>query len=779
MNLKKVIAFGESLLLFGSVFAFAGCNRYVGFTSEYVSGESNWYDATSVELENPYSIEEVGSVFYSGMVYTEDAIYVLASCESNYDVSQVTSSDFNYNDYLENSILKYDFEGNFLDSLALDESFGSDYCMPMSMTYDGTNIDVSVMAAEVNGDEISCSMNGIIEVSCDSFEVVDAYTIDVESNGLSQMEYLGDFNGEKAYFVYEYDELDNYYCKFVFVNRDEVTNVVDICNATGRTISFTDCATKIDDDTIALDYYTETEMGSIKYTVSTGNFTFQDFPLNTSGMFFEKTQDSRSFAVDSRGIWYINSQMQSKISMSFASANINVFDASRARVISATDDTFVLFSSIFEESAFPRNVVLVLKKAESNPNEGKKILNVYSATNSISYAEAEAVVEFNNSNDEFMVIVTYSNFEVFDYGDETYEIDNQISEELKSKFYMLDSGSPAVVINASRFSQFNNDEYFMDLTPFMNGSNGINRGEYFENILDAASYNGALYQLPLSISVSGIVVNSSDIREGQTGFTYEEYPKFLEEVCNGVSPFETTKNQYVIDSLALGYINYLSNSGVDFNSEEFRNLAAFVDENIVDVSDAVYSNGDEEGNGPYFDEMIFPYHMLSTFYNADCGLRLCGIPSPDGASPYGKVLSSAAITSYIDEETANAAWEFIKIMLGENVQSKETSGFPVNRNAFNTVIHNEIDEANENYRSFTALGLSEIQLRSYGMNLIDESAYDVALGIIEGVDSIYSGNTIVSYIVAEEIGGYFAGQKTIDAVIIIMNDRITTMLNEG
>jgi ABC-type glycerol-3-phosphate transport system substrate-binding protein len=65
--------------------------------------------------------------------------------------------------------------------------------------------------------------------------------------------------------------------------------------------------------------------------------------------------------------------------------------------------------------------------------------------------------------------------------------------------------SPPDIFNtgAFAFEKVNFEQLFLDLNEFIDGPNGINREDYFDNILRAAEVNGNLYSVPLMFGFTG------------------------------------------------------------------------------------------------------------------------------------------------------------------------------------------------------------------------------------------------------------------------------------
>ena len=106
-------------------------------------------------------------------------------------------------------------------------------------------------------------------------------------------------------------------------------------------------------------------------------------------------------------------------------------------------------------------------------------------------------------------------------------------------------------------------------------------------------------------------------------------------------------------------------------------------------------------------------------------------------------------------------------------------GIPVNRAAFDSVGHKLIDQQ-EAYVNELLRFYDESMLRMYGISTerMDEAAISDFASMIERLSCWYTNDGSINAIIREEMPAYFEGQKTLDQVIPILEDRVQTVLNE-
>ena len=108
------------------------------------------------------------------------------------------------------------------------------------------------------------------------------------------------------------------------------------------------------------------------------------------------------------------------------------------------------------------------------------------------------------------------------------------------------------------------------------------------------------------------------------------------------------------------------------------------------------------------------------------------------------------------------AWEFIKIMLGEEVQDKLGSRpygyFPVRKSSFDQGIENFMKQEDRLYGSLSRKDANDLR------DILSNA-------------SVYFYNVRVMDILIEESGAFFSGDKTLEQTLNIMQDRVSTFIN--
>lgn len=472
--------------------------------------------------------------------------------------------------------------------------------------------------------------------------------------------------------------------------------------------------------------------------------------------------------------------------------NINRYDIQSLQLISYSEDELVFAGSVWQggygyyfDGDTSETQILKLTKADKNPNSGKTIL-VAATTQYLNYTMCEAICMFNEENTDYYITINneYSMDKYIDYSEMENEDDYQegflnASSELTDQLAidLMAGEGPDIILDATSFYQLNNEDYLLDI------SDRLPTDGYFTNVFDACKIDDKIYQVPLTFALNGIITRESYVDAGQTGFTFDQYAEFVDDVCNGKDPMAGTQLDFFIDCFTASNDQFMSNGQVDYNNEAFIALAEYVKDNVIDVvvnEDEYYSGAyyedEEEAPAEYYTYASFRA-MTDSFARYDDAIIL-GIPSYDGRGPLISVDSSVAISAQTQEP--DACWQFVQLLLSEDVQTMYGESdycTPVNINAFENTGHAVIDDYNR-YVQDQLRWASEAEIRAYGLYELDYSCIDRFQELIENCSQVASQDSAVITIVREEMPAYFSGQKDIDEVIEVMEDRVQTFINE-
>ena len=603
--------------------------------------------------------------------------------------------------------------------------------------------------------------------------------------------------------------------KFWMYGEEVSSYVLNISDSTGL-VNTVDLSTKlpdedvydiqgifgVDDNTLLIMYYSSGSNGQsfLKLDIQSGNVEKDengDYDwLGSLNVYNSAYFDGiGNVVLNDEGIQAIDFDNQELSEVfSFDSCNVNRSDVSYMKLMSYTEDEITFVGTVYRGGMGMNTLdipqLIVLTKADSNPNAGKTILTA-ATVGYIDYAMSEAVCRFNETNPDYFIRfenkykvekhisdVDYEDYDEYRkaYDEASIELSNQLTVDL-----MAGEG-PDIIFDTSSLSQLNNDDYLLDI------SDRINTDGLFVNVLDAAKTGDKLYQIPLTFGVTGLAVLNENVEAGQTGFTFEQYADFVSTVCNGTDPLAMDQTEFFIMCMEAMADKFVTEDGkIDYDNEAFRALAEFTNENITapiesDDEDLYFGGtGDMiEENGAYRFEYgsFMAYIQLMGKHSGDT--TILGLPSVDGRGPMISVSSSVAISAQTGE--VDACWSFVESLIASDIQecyAQSGMGCPICIDAYESSAHDLIDEYNASMAMYSNY-LTEAEMAMYGIDTteIDYSVIDNYESMIDSCSAVSTTDAAITAIVREEMPAYFSGQKTLDDVISVMEDRVQTFLDE-
>ena len=497
---------------------------------------------------------------------------------------------------------------------------------------------------------------------------------------------------------------------------------------------------------------------------------------------------SDTYSVKEDGIYRFSTAAKTMEKMiDFNYSDINIYSANNSRIVMTTEDTVVMLEKQLHTACMMSSLMNytfhVIRGSDQSPYDGKTKITVSDINSSIDYATAEAIRNFNKTNENYYVEVKiYAEDENLSGLYALSDISNRVLVDIAS------GDSTDVILNGASYSELNDSRYLMDLSTLME-TDFYDDEMLFSNVIEASYVGDSLYQLPLTFNLRGIRTNASN--NSDYGFDFDEYKNFVSTVTNGFDPI----NEYCQGDKSM-YLNelegpFIKNSidystlKVDFNTPEFKAiadyikyLAAIYDENYlpyrtiepyIDYQDAYY-------------EELWPVQIMRATYHFGETNLVCGIPTTSD-SAYGAqaiIKTSAAISK--DCSNVEGAWEFVKYLISEEgLSCCSTQVIPVNRAAYDNLMDHFIEQLAADVR------LREIEFNcridiefadAFALVVADESMVDDLTKNIEAVHQIYSTDATIMIVINEEIPAYLENQKEWDEVVSIINNRVNTIINE-
>jgi len=470
--------------------------------------------------------------------------------------------------------------------------------------------------------------------------------------------------------------------------------------------------------------------------------------LNTDSYQLSETNElSDTYSIKSSNLIKSDGNGEEHILLDFNNTDLSYSLYSNARIVSVEDERIIISPGVFDTD------FVVLNKSDSNPNAGKQIIKA-AYIEQVTAVEAEGIRRYNNEDNSYYIVIsdTYNFWNYFDQliSEDDYDLELIRSRSAAINQLMADIRSgegPDIVLGGAEYCELHNNQYLVDLSSYISGLN-LSEEDYLANAFNASEENGAYYFLPIDVCLQGLTIRT-DSGYSEDGIEFHNYPDFVRDYCDGNDPL------YVVQD-RITYFNILVSSSLDlyndsdgrisFDNSEFRELASYLYDNIPEMI--------------IFNKSRVTYSVLQGFaadymmYGPSLAeIKLIGLPSCDGRS--ASYIASSAVSITTCSSCCDGGQELIQELLSDDVQ-EYSDHIPVNKAALIECI-NEYDSD----------------------DLIDQHVIDNYVDMINSGDHYYSTYYTITRILSEEIQAYLKGQKNLDDVIEIIDNRVSLLIGES
>ena len=783
----RLLAASMAMMFLASSVIVTGCGKNKDLV---VQADSPWYDLQKVTIGEQYKNDDSVAAFdmyYIGR--TEE--YLLFSTFGNYKNRQ-SSGNF-LEDFLANSfqyIDVYDLDGKLINSIdqlqfLQDEDLldmDSEYSVMglglytiennIALEYDGIRYLMDPATGEcISSEQIPPSdSDGVIEGSFELGEyVVDVYMDYDIGNYILDINSPDGSDTEAELAVEEFAYIDN----IIYLGDDKALLAVSEGGYTSDLFYSLDLITgQIDEYTGETGWFRD-DLDQATYIEGVGNIV-----------------------INSYGIKKLDFETETKTQvLDFECCNINRYDAMNLELLDMTEETVIMSGSTFTGNSYFTDSgdgslnIYIMERQDTNPNAGKKIITA-DTMDTFDYAVCEAVCSFNEYNEDYFIrldskystAARYANGELDYYSESSTEDYLTSSGELSNQLMvdLIAGEGPDIILNGAAYTQLNNDDLLMDL------SGETDTDGLFTNVIEAAKTEDKLYQLPLAVNIAGIIAKKDDVAPDQIGFTFDQYEDYVSGPCNGHDPIGNGQLDFLTTAMSSISEQCTADGIADFDNEAFRELAVYVNDNVNE--EIMTDEEDTEGIDPYlglrrdagyFSDISFGY-LLYNYSDIIEDMKIMGFPTTDGKGPGITIKSSVAISAQTDE--GDACIDFVNTLISEEIQydfGKFDGASPVRISSFDQASHDVIDLYNDMYEMYSSIYTTgELRLMNLPWHSIDYSIADEYKSVLESCTYINFTDPSIVAIVREEMPSYFCGQKTLDEVISIVEDRTQTLLDE-
>lgn len=387
----------------------------------------------------------------------------------------------------------------------------------------------------------------------------------------------------------------------------------------------------------------------------------------------------------------------------------------------------------------------------------------------------KCVIDFNRKSDDIYVeLVSYEKSE------------SPMSQFAKD---IVTGNIPDVIdISSVNVDNYISKGLFEDLVPYMEKDDVLSKDYFVEGLLDAVAVDGKQFFAFKGFRLITLAGKASDLTQYSEGWNITDMIDYYCRKSEGRHLYMYDSKEDVFDNFIAGnvqdYIDWETGS-VHFDSHEFKKMLSFSkmfpDDMDFGIDYNEVKNNISEGsillNIVRLDGWNYDAKLNDCLFDGDT--RYIGFPSSDGKLAYIEpVKGSLAITS--TSEHKEEAWEFLKSVITKD--DFTDMALPAGKKDFErmakrmtaTEVYTDEDgkvvEPLDDIANYNGL---EVVIKPYS----EEDIRNIKKLIANS--KMVTDNHEIADIIKNELFDYYAGRKSIDEIIGVIQDKVGKYVNEN
>ena len=435
--------------------------------------------------------------------------------------------------------------------------------------------------------------------------------------------------------------------------------------------------------------------------------------------------------------------------------------------------------------------VVVLTRVDASSVKQKTELTL--ACFGLDYNLRSQIVKFNKNNSDYRIVVK-------DYSELATE-DDYTAGLTKLNTEIISGNVPDLIMtNQLPVAQYAAKGLLEDLWSYIDADPEYSRDALMLQPINAAQTDGHLYQMPIDFGVV-TAIGLNKIVGGYTSWTLADVNDALSKLPEGATVFnkyytQAEMLQYCVAMNASNFMNWQDGT-CNFDSDEFRALLEFVKPLPADYN---WQSDDEDYESDYSrvrdgKQLLFPTsisdfdNLYYTFAALNNDVAFIGFPREDGSSGNCFISQvSLAITTACKDKSA--AWSFIRSALSDDYQTNMWA-FPIVKSAFEAQAAkameqeyetdangNQVLDENGNPIPISTGGMSYGNEPMIELYAVTQEQYDAVMDVINTTTSYLDYDTNVLDTISQEAAAYFSGDKTVEEVSKLIQNRVSLYMQE-
>lgn len=421
----------------------------------------------------------------------------------------------------------------------------------------------------------------------------------------------------------------------------------------------------------------------------------------------------------------------------------------------------------------------LVKLTAADPSEIEEAQEIVIATLYDDSSLQQAVVAFNKANDKYRVTIkTYMS-------GSNWDSDTRRTALTRLQNDIISNTNCPDIINLGQIDEkpYIEKGVFEDLYPYLEKSDVLSKEDFFENILDGYTYDGKLLSIPATVGIRTVVGKTSVVGE-KMGWTLDEMITCAKEHPEAVCFGEVESGTVLYNCMIYNQDVFMDweEGKCHFDTEEFKRILEFANEfpSEIDWESDYQTYFGEPDIEDFKSERVL---LKWAYINSIPEIQLCpaqfgeevtyiGFPTPDG-SVGCELYASATYGIIAKSPNKDGAWAFLESYLTNSSDSHWTLswGFPSLKSKFE-------QEAKSFEDSWGTTSITMADGWSYTYHKPTEEEINLVKELIAAGKMTSSFDENISAILFEEADAYFKGQKSLDEVVDIIQNRVQIYMSE-
>ncbi len=445
------------------------------------------------------------------------------------------------------------------------------------------------------------------------------------------------------------------------------------------------------------------------------------------------------------------------------------------------EDKFIGKTESIVENKIQYTLVSYAKQTDESLKE-KQIIRL-----GTMYARSDlksAVAKFNRSNPKYKIV-----------------IEEYINMDMDRLLIDFANGKGQDIIDLASFplsiEQCISKGIVEDLTPYYEKDSEVTGADLIQSVREAMEYDGKLYYVTPSFSIKTMAAKTKDVGR-DSGWTVAEMKKLIDTKGENAELFSSKDVkigclEYFVFNNMSDYIDW--ETGIcTFDSEEFKYLLELCNkEGIDEEMDVSMVDIQEEANSVYSRFKNNEYLLLQE-QSLDLNqiqlerkiiadeVTYIGYPGKDKKGSLFLFNSKYGISA--QSELKEPAWDFIRSFLSKEYQKSIEYEMPVIQEMFDYKLKQLT--ATEVYTDEFGEIIQPVEERTmtYGdieveIGIPTQEDVETYINIINQTKYCVDGDGVIFNIILEEATDYFKGKKSLDKTVEVIQNRVTTYVNEN